>query len=135
MLKVLDNELKDKKFFVGDKFGFADIVANMVALQVGVYEEASGVVLVTSQNFFLKFVLGEMNILIVAQSKYLPPRRDELLLFSNPVLVLKLQLLLLLQNELFRFNYTLRYMFVSHLLSSLRINAFRIRILCLMKLL
>ncbi|KAG5585179.1 hypothetical protein H5410_045613, partial [Solanum commersonii] len=32
MLKVLDNELKDKKFFVGDKFGFSDIVANMIAL-------------------------------------------------------------------------------------------------------
>ena len=41
MLKVLDN--KDKKFFVGDKFGFIDIVANMVALWLGVYEEVSGV--------------------------------------------------------------------------------------------
>ncbi|KAG5583795.1 hypothetical protein H5410_044229 [Solanum commersonii] len=32
MLKILDNEFKDKKYFVGDKFGFADIVANGTAL-------------------------------------------------------------------------------------------------------
>ncbi|XP_009626800.1 putative glutathione S-transferase [Nicotiana tabacum] len=51
MLKVLDNELKDKKFFVGDEFGFADIAANFVAFWLGVFEEASGVVLVTSEKF------------------------------------------------------------------------------------
>ncbi|XP_015161055.1 probable glutathione S-transferase [Solanum tuberosum] len=52
MLKVLDNELKDnKKYFVGDNFGFVDIVANAAALWLGVLEEASGVVLVTSEKF------------------------------------------------------------------------------------
>lgn len=30
LLKVLDNELKDKKFFGGDKNGFVDIVVNFV---------------------------------------------------------------------------------------------------------
>ncbi|KAK4342832.1 hypothetical protein RND71_038648 [Anisodus tanguticus] len=32
MLKVLDNELNDKKFFVGGKLGFADMAANFVGL-------------------------------------------------------------------------------------------------------
>ncbi|XP_015087504.1 probable glutathione S-transferase [Solanum pennellii] len=83
MLKVLDNELKDKKFFVGDKFGFAEIVANMVALWVGVYEEASGVVLVTSQNPKICAWRDEY-INYSPVKKYLPPRRDELLTFFQP---------------------------------------------------
>ncbi|KAK4730546.1 hypothetical protein R3W88_023534 [Solanum pinnatisectum] len=51
MLKVLDNELKDKKLFVGDKFGFADMAANFVGLWLRIFQEASGVVLVTSEKF------------------------------------------------------------------------------------
>ncbi|KAF3621092.1 putative glutathione S-transferase-like [Capsicum annuum] len=45
MLKVLDNELKDKKFLVGDKFGFVDMTA--MALWLGVFQE---VVLSQVQN-------------------------------------------------------------------------------------
>ncbi|XP_049375404.1 probable glutathione S-transferase [Solanum verrucosum] len=51
LLKILDNELKDKKFFVGDNFGFADVAANFMAFWFGILEEASGVVLVTSEKF------------------------------------------------------------------------------------
>ncbi|TMW83027.1 hypothetical protein EJD97_003229 [Solanum chilense] len=51
MLRILDNELKDKKFFVGNKFGFVDVVANAVALWFGVLEEVIGVVSVTSEKF------------------------------------------------------------------------------------
>lgn len=51
VLKVLDNELKDKKFFGGDDIGFVDIVANFVGFWVGILEEATGVVLVTSEKF------------------------------------------------------------------------------------
>ncbi|KAG5585201.1 hypothetical protein H5410_045635 [Solanum commersonii] len=83
MLKVLDNELK-YKFFVGDKFGFADIVANMVALWLRIYEEASGVVLVTSQKNF-KFCAWRDEYINCSQvKKYLPSRRDELLTFFHP---------------------------------------------------
>ncbi|KAG5585403.1 hypothetical protein H5410_045837 [Solanum commersonii] len=83
MLKVLDSELKGKKFFVGDKFGFADIVANMVALWLGVYEDASGVVLVTSQKF-PKFCAWRDEYINCCQVKeYLPSRRDELLTFFH----------------------------------------------------
>ncbi|CAN4116004.1 unnamed protein product [Withania somnifera] len=78
MLKVLDNELKDKKFFVGDKFGFADIAANAAALWLGVFEEASGVILVTSEKF-PNFCAWRDEYINCSQNKeYLPPR-DELL--------------------------------------------------------
>ncbi|MCD9561416.1 hypothetical protein HAX54_020522 [Datura stramonium] len=50
-LKVVDNELKDKKFFGGEKIGFVDIVANFVGFWIGIIEEATGVVLVTSEKF------------------------------------------------------------------------------------
>ncbi|KAJ8551055.1 hypothetical protein K7X08_000425 [Anisodus acutangulus] len=82
MLKVLDNELKDKKFFVSDKFGFADIAANLVALWLGVFEEASRAVpLVTSEKFpnFCSWRYEYNNCSQVKE--YLPPRRDELLAF------------------------------------------------------
>lgn len=51
LLKILDNEFKDKKFFVCDKFGFADVAANFMAFLFGILEEASGIVLVTSKKF------------------------------------------------------------------------------------
>ncbi|KAF3627584.1 putative glutathione S-transferase [Capsicum annuum] len=76
MLKVLDNEFKDKKFFVGDNFGFADIVANAVALWLGVFEEAFGVVLVTSEKF--PNFCAWRDEYYTQNKKYLPSR-DELI--------------------------------------------------------
>ncbi|MCD9640947.1 hypothetical protein HAX54_026705 [Datura stramonium] len=78
MIKILDNELKDKKFFVAGKFGFADIVANAVALWLGVFEEISGVVLVTRENFPNFYAWRDEYINCTQNKKYLPPR-DELL--------------------------------------------------------
>ncbi|XP_059305492.1 probable glutathione S-transferase [Lycium ferocissimum] len=80
MLKVIDNELKDKKFFVGDKFGFADMAANFVGLWLGIFEESSGVVLVTSEKF-PNFCAWRDEYINCSQVKeYLPPR-DEVLAF------------------------------------------------------
>ncbi|KAM3340797.1 hypothetical protein P3S68_028431 [Capsicum galapagoense] len=62
MLKVLDNELKAKKFFVGDKFGFA---ANFVGHWLGV------------------FVFGKMSILVVAKSRNIHFHKEELLAFAQ----------------------------------------------------
>ncbi|KAH0736965.1 hypothetical protein KY290_035670 [Solanum tuberosum] len=77
MLKVLDNELKDnKKYFVGDKFGFVDIVANAAALWLGVLEEVSGVVLVTREKY--PNFCGWRDEYCTQNKEYLPPR-DELL--------------------------------------------------------
>ncbi|XP_059296430.1 probable glutathione S-transferase [Lycium ferocissimum] len=51
VFKVLNNELKDKKFFGGDKIGFVDIAANFIGFWIGIVEEATGIVLVTSEKF------------------------------------------------------------------------------------
>ncbi|MCD7467461.1 hypothetical protein HAX54_004909 [Datura stramonium] len=78
-LKVLDNVFKDnKKFFVGNKFGYADMAANLMGLWLGVFQEASGVELVTSEKFpnFCRWRDEYINCSQV--KKYLPPR-DELL--------------------------------------------------------
>ncbi|XP_049407170.1 probable glutathione S-transferase [Solanum stenotomum] len=76
MLKILDNELKDKKFFVGDKFGYADMAANFVGYWLGVFQEASGVELVTSENF-PNFCAWRDEYVNCSQVKeYLPPRND-----------------------------------------------------------
>lgn len=50
---------------MGEKIGFADIAANLLAYWMQILEEASGVVLVTSKKF-LNFVLGEISILNIA---------------------------------------------------------------------
>ncbi|MCD9640954.1 hypothetical protein HAX54_026712 [Datura stramonium] len=55
MLKIVDNELKDKKFFGGDKIGFVDVAANYIPFWFEIVEEATGVVLVTSENSLLNF--------------------------------------------------------------------------------
>ncbi|XP_006367668.1 probable glutathione S-transferase [Solanum tuberosum] len=51
MLKIVDNELKDKKFFSGDKIGFVDVAANYIPFWVEIVEEATGNVLITSEKF------------------------------------------------------------------------------------
>ncbi|XP_055812531.1 probable glutathione S-transferase [Solanum dulcamara] len=78
ILKTLDNELKDKKFFVGDKFGFADIAANFVGIWLGVFEEASGIVLITREKFPNFCAWRDEYINCSENKKYLPPR-DELI--------------------------------------------------------
>ncbi|XP_015088754.1 probable glutathione S-transferase [Solanum pennellii] len=80
MLKILDNELKDKKFFVGNKFGIADIVANLVGLWLGVFQEGSGVELVTSEKFS-NFCGWRDEYVNCSQVKEYLPRRDDLLAF------------------------------------------------------
>ncbi|XP_049407154.1 probable glutathione S-transferase [Solanum stenotomum] len=82
MLKVLDNELKDnKKYFVGDKFGYADMAANLMGLWMGVFEEASGVVLATNEEFPNFCAWRDEYINCSQVKKYLPSRIDELLVF------------------------------------------------------
>ncbi|XP_055812536.1 probable glutathione S-transferase [Solanum dulcamara] len=78
LLKILDNEVKDKLFFVGDKFGFADVVANFMAFWLGILEEASGVVFVTSEKF-PNFCAWRDNYIECSQVKEYLPSRDVLL--------------------------------------------------------
>ncbi|NP_001234082.1 uncharacterized protein LOC543813 [Solanum lycopersicum] len=51
VLKYLDNELQNKKFFGGDSIGFVDIVASYIALWFGAIQEAIGMELLTEQKF------------------------------------------------------------------------------------
>ncbi|OIT21889.1 PREDICTED: probable glutathione S-transferase [Nicotiana attenuata] len=78
VLKVLDNELKDKKFFGGEKFGFVDIAANFVGFWIGIVEEATGVVLVTSEKF-PHFCTWREEYLNCSQVKENMPNREMLL--------------------------------------------------------
>lgn len=80
MLKVLDNELKDKKFFVGDSYGFVGIAANMMGLWVGVFEEASGVLLATREKF-PNFCAWRDEYINCSQNKEYLPSRDELIAY------------------------------------------------------
>ncbi|XP_015088140.1 probable glutathione S-transferase [Solanum pennellii] len=82
ILKILDDELKDKKLFVGDKFGFADIAANFMGIWVGVFEEASGLVLVTSEKFPNLCAWRDEYINCNENKKYLPPRNELLAHFQ-----------------------------------------------------
>ncbi|KAK6779228.1 hypothetical protein RDI58_021412 [Solanum bulbocastanum] len=76
MLKILDNELKDKKFFVADKFGYADMAANFVGYWLGVFQDASGVELVTSENFSNFCAWRDVYVKCSQVKEYLPPRND-----------------------------------------------------------
>ncbi|KAL3327368.1 hypothetical protein AABB24_035177 [Solanum stoloniferum] len=76
MLKILDNELKDKKFFVADKFGYADMAANFVGYWLGVFQEASGVELVRSENFPNFCAWRDVYVNCSQVKEYLPPRND-----------------------------------------------------------
>ncbi|CAN4116000.1 unnamed protein product [Withania somnifera] len=74
LLKILDNELKDKLFFVGDNFGFADIAANFMAFWLEILEEAAGIVLVKSENF-PNFCAWRDNYINSSQvQEHLPPK-------------------------------------------------------------
>ncbi|CAN4109691.1 unnamed protein product [Withania somnifera] len=85
VLKVLDNELKDKKFFGGNDVGFVDIVANFVGNWVGIVEEATGVVLVTSEKFpnFCNWRYKYLNCSQVKEN--MPPREMLLGYFKSRV--------------------------------------------------
>ncbi|XP_055814437.1 probable glutathione S-transferase [Solanum dulcamara] len=51
VLKYLDNELQNKKFFGGDNIGFVDIVASYIAIWFGAIQESIGLELLTEQKF------------------------------------------------------------------------------------
>jgi glutathione S-transferase len=51
LLKFIEEELKEKRFFGGKSIGMVDIVANVIAFWVGVSQEASGLELLTREKF------------------------------------------------------------------------------------
>lgn len=50
LLKILDNEIKDKKFFGGDTIGFVDFVSILIAYWLGVIQEVLKVEVLTNDE-------------------------------------------------------------------------------------
>ncbi|GLT65378.1 hypothetical protein SLA2020_378160 [Shorea laevis] len=51
LLNFLENEINEKRFFGGESIGMVDVVANVIAFWLGVFEEATGVELLTREKF------------------------------------------------------------------------------------
>uniref|UniRef100_A0A2N9HIA9 glutathione transferase n=1 Tax=Fagus sylvatica TaxID=28930 RepID=A0A2N9HIA9_FAGSY len=51
LLKFLENELKEKRFFGGETIGLVDIAGILIGFSLGIFEEAKGVKLLTKEKF------------------------------------------------------------------------------------
>lgn len=77
LFKVLENELKGKKFFGGDTIGLVDIAASFIALWLPIHLEIMGIQIVTKEKLpiFCAWIDEYLNSSIIKQSL---PSRDEL---------------------------------------------------------
>ncbi|KAL1825589.1 hypothetical protein DCAR_0313764 [Daucus carota subsp. sativus] len=77
LLKLLESELKGKKFFGGETIGLVDITANFIALWIGVYEEIMGIRVITKEKLpvLCQWIDDYLNSSIVKKSL---PSRDQL---------------------------------------------------------
>ncbi|XP_057436915.1 probable glutathione S-transferase [Lotus japonicus] len=73
-LQFLENELKDKKFFGGEEFGFVDITAVFIAFWIPMIQEIAGLQLFTAEKFpkLYKWSQEFLNHPVVKEC--LPPR-------------------------------------------------------------
>lgn len=83
LLSILENELKDKKFFGGDSIGLVDIAASTIALWLDVIQEAVGVEIITKERHpkLFKWSKDYMNCSIIKET--LPPRADLLAFWQS----------------------------------------------------
>ncbi|KAK3018973.1 hypothetical protein RJ639_003392 [Escallonia herrerae] len=51
LLRALENELKDKKFFGGDRIGLVDIAADFIGFWLRLIQEVTGAKLLTKEKF------------------------------------------------------------------------------------
>lgn len=77
-LKTLEGELKDKKFFGGEKVGMVDIVASLMAFWIRILQEIVGVDLLTPEKFPVLFKWSEELVGCPIIKENLPPR-DQLI--------------------------------------------------------
>ncbi|KAF2306211.1 hypothetical protein GH714_015840 [Hevea brasiliensis] len=82
-LKTLENELKDKKFFVGETIGVVDIVANSIGFWLGVIQEATGIELVTKERFPILSNWIDEYVSCSVIKENLPPRDKLLAAFKS----------------------------------------------------
>lgn len=73
-LQFLETELKDKKFFGGEEFGFVDIAAVFIAFHIPLFQEIAGLQLFTAEKFpkLYKWSKEFLNHQVVKES--MPPR-------------------------------------------------------------
>ncbi|KAJ8436190.1 hypothetical protein Cgig2_021861 [Carnegiea gigantea] len=80
-LEFLEKELEGKKFFGGERFGFVDIVANVIAIWVAAFQEATGKEVLTEKKYPCLFKWAQeytsCNIILKETS----PPRDRLVAF------------------------------------------------------
>ncbi|XP_059463172.1 probable glutathione S-transferase [Corylus avellana] len=82
-LKILEEELKEKRFFGGESIGMVDIVANAIAFWLGVFEEASGVKLLTREKFPKLTNWSHEFVSSIVVKECLPPREKLIAYFRN----------------------------------------------------
>ncbi|XP_073142768.1 probable glutathione S-transferase [Henckelia pumila] len=71
-LKLIDNELKGKKFFGGDNIGLADIAANFIAFWFVIIGEVVGIELMTKDKF--PNLCAWIDEFVSSYKEYLPDR-------------------------------------------------------------
>ena len=74
LLRFLENELKEKRYFGGEAVGLLDIAANIIGYWLGVFEEASGVELLTREKFPKLCNWANEFVSVSAIKENLPPR-------------------------------------------------------------
>ncbi|MED6139352.1 putative glutathione S-transferase [Stylosanthes scabra] len=79
-LKILQDELKEKKFFGGDTIGLVDIAANFIGYWVSILQEIAGLELLTIEKFPKLYKWSQEYINHPVIKEGLPPR-DELFAF------------------------------------------------------
>ena len=79
-LKILENEIGDKRFFGGDNVGLVDISANFVGYWVDVLQEIAGLELLTYEKFPKLYKWSQEFSIHPIVKQALPPR-DELFAF------------------------------------------------------
>ncbi|XP_031102389.1 probable glutathione S-transferase [Ipomoea triloba] len=84
LLKILDNELKKKKFLGGETIGLADITGMYVALWLGMREEIMGVELGVTKEKFPHLCRWKEDLLNCEVIKENLPSRDELVAYLRP---------------------------------------------------
>ena len=80
LLQFLENELKEQRYFGGETIGLLHIAANIIRYWVGIFEESSGVELLTKEKFPKLCNWANEFVGVSAIKENLPPR-DKLITF------------------------------------------------------